>query len=59
MKLNLKNKKFSLIPKNNQTDPVKLPKLINPIENEMKLGFKIQMGKMIVDITKKIVDQTK
>lgn len=49
-----------LKPKNPQvTDPPRFPKLIIPIETEVKQAFAIQMNKLLVDITKRMVELKK
>lgn len=40
-------------------DPVRFPKVINPLENEFKKSFAIEMNKMLVDLTKKMVELKK
>lgn len=40
-------------------DPIRYPKIIGPMEQEMKDDFQLQMNKMIVDITKKMVEVRK
>lgn len=40
-------------------DPPRFPKLIVPIESEVKKDFALEMNKMIVDVTKKMIDITK
>jgi len=49
-----------LKPKNPQViDPPRFPKLIIPIETEVKQAFAIQMNKLLVDITKRMVELKK
>lgn len=40
-------------------DPIRHPKIIGPMEQEMKDDFDLQMNKMIVDVTKRMVDMKK
>lgn len=36
-------------------DPIRLPKIIVPLEQEMKDVYDLQMNKLVVDITKMMV----
>jgi hypothetical protein len=55
--INYKKLKPVLKPKNSKvTDPPRFPKLIVPIEKEAKISFAVQMNKMLVDVTKKMVE---
>lgn len=60
MKINTNDLKPILKPKNPRViDPPRFPKLIIPLESEVKRNFMIQMSKLIVDVTKKMIDITK
>jgi hypothetical protein len=37
-------------------DPPRFPKIIIPLEKEMKDSFTFQMNKMIVDVTDKLIE---
>lgn len=37
-------------------DPIRYPKVIEPLEKQMKDSFILEMNKMLVDVTKKIVE---
>lgn len=37
-------------------DPQRIPKIMEPLEREVKQNYSIQMNKMLIDITKKIVE---
>jgi len=57
MKIDYTNMRPILKPKNSKvTDPPRFPKLIVPIESEVKKDFAVQMNKMVVDVTKKLVE---
>ena len=36
-------------------DPIRLPKIIVPLEQEMKDVYALQMNKLVVDVTKMMV----
>jgi len=56
-KIDFKKVKPVLKPKNPKVkDPPRYPKLIVPIETEAKKQFSLQMNKMIVDVTEKMID---
>ena len=37
-------------------DPIRFPKIVEPIEKQMKENYIIQLNKMLTDITKKLVE---
>ena len=47
------------MPKKGNFDPPRYPKLINPIEDEMKKQFDVMLGRMKVDFTKKLISAVK
>jgi len=49
------DKKFKGI-KPHMVDPIRNPKVIVPLEKEFKDSYKLQLGKMQVDIAKSMVD---
>ncbi len=58
--MNLKKMKPILKPKKAKVkDPPRFPKLIIPIENEVKTQFSRDMNKMLVDVTKKLIEFNK
>lgn len=61
MKLNITNiRPLYKTKKNPQvTDPQRIPKIMEPIEREVKQSYAIQMNKMLVDITDSMVKSLK
>ena len=54
-KEDLKNlKPYKNAPK--MTDPIRFPKILGAIEQESKDSYEIQLNKMVVDITRKLVE---
>jgi hypothetical protein len=48
------------MPENDQhIDPPRYPKLITPIEDEMKLSFTIIVKKVLIDVTKQLTKEVK
>ena len=37
-------------------DPQRIPKIMEPIEREVKESYAIEMNKMMIDLTKKMVE---
>lgn len=40
-------------------DPIRFPKIIGTIEDNMKKSYQLQCNKMLVDLTKKMVELKK
>jgi hypothetical protein len=47
-------KKMKPVPK--MQDPIRYPNVIIPIENELKDNYTLELNKMLVDVTKKMVN---
>jgi|GEM_PF-6486984 len=54
----IKGKDLKPIQYNNRKvkDPMRYPLVITPLENEMKKSFDLELNKMVVDLTKTMVD---
>lgn len=61
MKINVTNiRPLYKTKKNPQvTDPQRIPKLMEPLERNMKQNFSIEMNKMLVDLTDKMIEFSK
>ena len=51
--------KKSMEPKSEHLDPPRYPKLITPIESEMKRSFDVTVKKIMIDVTKTLTQAIK